>query len=436
MDAVATVCLVAASLIVGSPVMGIVAAGWLSLACLLAARSGRIADLVDPRPLVKIGINYLVICTVVATSLGELNDVRHVLLGAGLPLAGSYAVRRFIAHPRARMLLGCRVGESVIVVGSATSAARTIREWHGIPFFNVVGACLSEADGLHDTIEGVPVLGVVADVPAVTSRMPIDIVAVHDVDLLGGLQLARLNWGLEATGTQVSIVTPLTNTAPERVHVRRVGRRVIVDVKHSRPVGVVASLKSAVERVVALSLLVLASPVVLLAGLAVRLTSPGPAIFRQTRVREGAATFTMYKLRTMRQDAEAQLAELVDQNEVGGGLFKMRHDPRITGVGKWLRKLSIDELPQLWNVVRGDMSLIGPRPALPSEVATYDATARRRLTVKPGITGLWQVSGRSNLSWEESVRIDTDYVDNWHPARDISIALKTVKAVVRREGAH
>jgi lipopolysaccharide/colanic/teichoic acid biosynthesis glycosyltransferase len=172
------------------------------------------------------------------------------------------------------------------------------------------------------------------------------------------------------------------------------------------------------------------------AGLLVRATSPGPTIFKQTRVREQGRAFTMYKLRTMSEDAEDRLAELIDQNEVGGGLFKMKSDPRITPVGAWLRRLSIDELPQLWNVVIGDMSLIGPRPALPSEVASYDQMARRRLAVKPGLTGLWQVSGRSNLSWDETVRIDSDYVDNWRPGRDISIALRTVKAVLSKDGAH
>jgi len=168
----------------------------------------------------------------------------------------------------------------------------------------------------------------------------------------------------------------------------------------------------------------------------IKTTSPGPVIFKQTRVREHGRTFTMYKLRTMTVDAEDRLAELMELNEVGGGLFKMKADPRITKAGVWMRRLSLDELPQLWNVVIGDMSLIGPRPALPHEVASYDQAARRRLAVKPGLTGLWQVSGRSNLSWDESVRIDSDYVDNWNPGRDLSIALRTVKAVLRKDGAH
>jgi lipopolysaccharide/colanic/teichoic acid biosynthesis glycosyltransferase len=144
----------------------------------------------------------------------------------------------------------------------------------------------------------------------------------------------------------------------------------------------------------------------------------------------------MYKLRTMTEDAEDRLEELLEFNEVGGGLFKMKADPRVTKIGAWLRRLSLDELPQLYNVLVGDMSLIGPRPALPCEVASYDQVARRRLAVKPGLTGLWQVSGRSNLSWDETVRIDHDYVDNWRPSRDLTIALRTVKAVLSKDGAH
>ncbi len=293
-----------------------------------------------------------------------------------------------------------------------------------------------ESDHRPRSVEGIPVLGTVADVADVSRRVGVDIVAVHDVDKLGGLQLARLQWTLEDIGAQLSIITPVTNTVEARAKVRRAGRRMLVDVAHSRPQGAVAAIKSAIDRVVAAVLLVVALPVIAVCALLIRLSSPGPVIFRQVRVREHGRTFLMYKLRTMTVDAEARLAEVLDQNEVGGGLFKMKHDPRVTRVGYWLRRLSLDELPQLWNIIVGDMSLIGPRPALPHEVETYDDWARRRLAVKPGLTGLWQVSGRSNLSWDESVRIDSDYVDNWHPIRDVLIALRTVKAVLSKDGAH
>jgi exopolysaccharide biosynthesis polyprenyl glycosylphosphotransferase len=295
---------------------------------------------------------------------------------------------------------------------------------------------LSESDFGPEHVNGIPVLGSVADVAALTRRMKIDVVAVHDVDKLGGLQLAKLQWALEDVGTQMSIITPMTNTVVDRARVRTVGRRLIVDIAYSRPQGIVAAIKGIIDRLLALVILLIVSPILFLCGTLVGFTSSGPVIFKQIRVREHGRTFTMYKLRTMSQDAEDRLADLMEHNEVGGGLFKMKADPRITPVGNWLRRLSIDELPQLWNVVKGDMSLIGPRPALPSEVASYDQAARRRLAVKPGLTGLWQVSGRSNLSWDETVRIDSDYVDNWRPGRDISIALRTVKAVLSKDGAH
>ncbi len=182
--------------------------------------------------------------------------------------------------------------------------------------------------------------------------------------------------------------------------------------------------------------LVGAAPALAAAAVAIKLEDGGPVLYRQRRVGQDGCDFDLLKLRTMVVDAEARLAQLADQNEVGGGLFKIKADPRVTTVGIWLRRLSLDELPQLWNVVVGDMSLIGPRPALPREVASYNEAARRRLAVKPGLTGLWQVSGRSNLSWDETVRIDSDYVDNWRPGREVQIALRTVKAVLSKNGAH
>jgi lipopolysaccharide/colanic/teichoic acid biosynthesis glycosyltransferase len=177
-------------------------------------------------------------------------------------------------------------------------------------------------------------------------------------------------------------------------------------------------------------------PVLAVIAVCIRLDSDGPALFRQQRVREGGRRFTMLKFRTMSVDAEQAKAALTALNDHGNGiLFKMRNDPRVTRVGRVLRATSLDELPQLVNVLRGEMSLVGPRPALPSEVALYDETAERRLAVKPGLTGLWQVSGRSNLSWDESLRLDLHYVDNWRHRIDLGILVRTIKTVVRRDGA-
>jgi exopolysaccharide biosynthesis polyprenyl glycosylphosphotransferase len=409
---------------------------WVVMMVIRASRDGRIADLSDIRPYTKTNANFVLLMTLTAIIFNDLVGTRAVLgISAGMALAG-YGVRWLLGSAGVRRRLHLDVGETVVIVGSIESVSRTITEWDAIDLVDIVGVCLSESDFGPEEVKGVPVLGSVADVANLARRMQVDVVAVHDVDKLGGLQLAKLQWALEDVGTQMSIITPMTNTMVGRARVRTAGRRLIVDIAYSRPQGIVALIKGAVDRIMALFALVVAMPVMVVAAASVKFTSKGPVVFKQTRVREHGRTFTMYKLRTMSEDAEDRLAELLDLNEVGGGLFKMKADPRVTPVGAWLRRLSIDELPQLWNVVKGDMSLIGPRPALPSEVASYDQMARRRLAVKPGLTGLWQVSGRSNLSWDETVRIDSDYVDNWRPGRDISIALRTVKAVLSKDGAH
>jgi lipopolysaccharide/colanic/teichoic acid biosynthesis glycosyltransferase len=186
----------------------------------------------------------------------------------------------------------------------------------------------------------------------------------------------------------------------------------------------------------ALTALLFTAPVFLLVAVAIRLADGGPALFRQTRVGLDGRAFTVYKFRTMVLDAEERKAQLAEHNEHAGVLFKIRRDPRITTVGGWLRRWSVDELPQLINVLFGEMSLVGPRPALPEEAALYGDHVRRRLVVKPGLTGLWQVSGRSDLSWDESVRLDLRYVENWSFVLDLQILWKTCSAVVRGDGAY
>jgi exopolysaccharide biosynthesis polyprenyl glycosylphosphotransferase len=195
-------------------------------------------------------------------------------------------------------------------------------------------------------------------------------------------------------------------------------------------------LKGLFDRVMALTALLLLSPLLLAFALAIRLHDQGPALFTQTRVGKDGRVFRIYKFRTMVVDAEARLAELQARNEHDGVLFKMRRDPRITAIGVYLRKYSIDELPQLLNVVRGEMSLVGPRPALPDETARYADHVRRRLVVKPGLTGMWQVNGRSDLSWEDSVRLDLRYVENWSFALDLQILWKTIAVILNGSGAY
>jgi exopolysaccharide biosynthesis polyprenyl glycosylphosphotransferase len=224
--------------------------------------------------------------------------------------------------------------------------------------------------------------------------------------------------------------------AGARTTVRPVDGLPMLHVEHARLSGVARVFKSVFDWFGAAFGLILLSPLLLAIAIAVKCDSSGPVLFRQTRVGKGGRDFRIVKFRTMHIDAESRLDAIRHLNENDGVLFKVRDDPRITRVGKWLRRLSLDELPQLINVLRGDMSLVGPRPPLPAEVAAYPADMRRRLAVRPGITGLWQVSGRSDLSWSEAVRLDLRYVENWSFSLDCVILLRTLSAVCRSSGAY
>jgi len=210
----------------------------------------------------------------------------------------------------------------------------------------------------------------------------------------------------------------------------------MLHVEHPEFTGVRRLAKGLIDRFLAFLALVFLAPLMAVIAVLIRGTSAGPAMFRQVRVGRDGQTFVLYKFRTMHNDAEQRLAELLALNESDGLLFKMRDDPRITRVGRVLRRYSLDELPQLFNVIAGQMSMVGPRPPLPGEVAQYLADTHRRLVVKPGMTGLWQVSGRSDLSWEDSLRLDLRYVENWSLTSDFMIMLRTVSAVVRSSGAY
>ncbi|MFC7645746.1 sugar transferase [Streptosporangium lutulentum] len=221
-----------------------------------------------------------------------------------------------------------------------------------------------------------------------------------------------------------------------RINIRPVAGLPLLHVAHPDLDGARQLVKGVFDKVVAALALLALSPFLLVVAALIKSTGPGPVLFRQARVGKGGEEFTVLKFRTMVPDAEQIKRILTELNEGDGVLFKIRNDPRITPLGSWLRRYSIDELPQLFNVVRGDMSLVGPRPPLPEEVARYGTDVRRRLVVKPGLTGLWQVSGRSDLSWEESVRLDLRYVENWSLALDMQILWKTWSAVMRGSGAY
>jgi exopolysaccharide biosynthesis polyprenyl glycosylphosphotransferase len=248
--------------------------------------------------------------------------------------------------------------------------------------------------------------------------------------------LRQIAWSLEGCGVDLLVAPAMTDVAGPRVSIRPVSGLPLLQVTEPEFTGVRRLAKSAFDLMGASLALLLVSPLFLMLAIAVRLSSEGPVFFRQVRIGRNGREFVMFKFRSMYADAEQRLAELKASNDHGDGvLFKMRNDPRITKVGKFLRRFSLDELPQLINVLFGQMSLVGPRPPLPSEVAMYANHVHRRLLVKPGLTGLWQVSGRSDLDWDETVRLDLYYVENWSVALDAEIVWKTIWAVLRGSGA-
>jgi exopolysaccharide biosynthesis polyprenyl glycosylphosphotransferase len=249
-------------------------------------------------------------------------------------------------------------------------------------------------------------------------------------------EVNRLTRRLTDAGYHVALSSSLRDIDLHRFRPQELDGRTLIYVEPTIRNGWRAIAKRAFDLAFASAMLVLTSPLLLLAAIAIKLESPGPVIFRQQRVGRDGTLFPMFKLRTMVVDAEARKADLADRNESDGPLFKMRDDPRITRVGRLLRKLSIDELPQFWNVARGEMSVVGPRPALPDEVAAWPPDVHDRLRVLPGITGMWQVSGRADTTFDEYKRLDLYYVDNWSLAHDVQIVAKTFSTVVLQRGAH
>lgn len=248
--------------------------------------------------------------------------------------------------------------------------------------------------------------------------------------------LRHLGWELASRNIGLIMAPALTDIAGPRIHTQQVAGLPLIHVTTPTLEGGQRVAKRLFDVVVAGLLLLVASPAMVVVAVLIKLDSRGPVLFRQERVGMEGSHFHMLKFRSMVVDAEARLAELARKNEGSGPLFKMKNDPRITRIGGFLRRFSVDELPQLLNVLRGSMSLVGPRPPLPREVEAYESDVRRRLLVKPGLTGLWQVSGRSNLSWQDSVRLDLYYVENWSLAGDLVIILRTVRAVFHSTGAY
>jgi exopolysaccharide biosynthesis polyprenyl glycosylphosphotransferase len=344
-----------------------------------------------------------------------------------------YWLRKRLHHLRA--LGDCM--RKVVVVGHPdviAELATVLRRdsYHGL---SVVAACVLGPD-CPDEIDGIPVVGGLVNVTEEVHRTGADTVAVLACPEMSGARLRDLAWALEKSGTDLCVAPALLDVAGPRTTIRPVAGLPLLHMDHPEFTGARQLIKSAFDRAIAVSAVTLLLPVFFAIAAAIKLGDGGPAFFLQTRVGKDGKHFTLYKFRTMVVDAEQRLAELTPLNDGKGLLFKVRQDPRITRVGGWLRRHSLDELPQLLNVLAGDMSLVGPRPALPDETSAYEYHVRRRLAVKPGITGLWQVNGRSDLSWDEAVRLDVSYVENWSFVLDLQILWKTWSAVWHGNGAY
>ena len=355
-------------------------------------------------------------------------------VGTLVLLAYRHLWRLRIHHQRDAGFLNAQV----IVVGGARTAAEVVRRLRRATHsgYHVVGVCLPQSDavGAQAHFEGVPVLGPISDGLALAQEVGADFIVLAGNNALSHAEVKKLGWSLEGTHIGLIVAPTMVDVAGPRVRVTPIEGLSLLFVDTPTFGGPKYLVKSAFDRLTALVLLVITAIPMLIVALIVKTTSPGPVHFVQTRVGLNGRSFRMLKFRSMVAGAEDHLAQVTGDGEPGV-YIKPKDDPRITRVGRFLRRYSIDELPQLLNVVRGDMSIVGPRPQIAMEVAQYDAVASRRLLVKPGMTGLWQVSGRSLLSPDDSMHLDAYYTENWSVIGDVMIVLRTVAVVLRGRGA-
>lgn len=368
----------------------------------------------------------------------ELSRAFFVLLfsiGAPLLVVWRWSARRVVKNLRRRGHLLTKVLISGAQERVDEVAAVLRREkWLG---YQILGALVPPSRSLDATPGGVPVIGFTHETAQNALTSEADLVLFAEGAFPSPVDFRRIAWDLEGHDVQMAVVPSLSDISSGRMAMRPVGGLPLVHVEPPQSLAASRGLKRAFDLVGATLALLLASPVMIAFALLTKLQDRGPVLFRQTRVGRDGQLFECLKFRSMVVDAEARLSSISHLNKnAGGPLFKAQNDPRVTKVGALMRRFSIDELPQLVNVINGDMSLVGPRPALPAEVRRYETDVQRRLHVRPGLTGLWQVSGRSDLSWEDTVRLDLYYVDNWSIVQDLTILVRTVKAVFVSHGAY
>jgi exopolysaccharide biosynthesis polyprenyl glycosylphosphotransferase len=448
------------SLVSSAAVPALVAMVWIAALAAEGSYDPRVVghDLTEYRRVLGATWTSVSVLALVAwlTTFVEVRDVLVHAIAFPLGLAGiitsRYAWRRWMLRTRRRGT-GCMT--SVLVVGHRERAERVIRLLNDSPEQGlvVVGACLpadeTPSDGgprsdrsqprdavPGDVVGGVPVLGDLSRVGEAAALVRASAVAVSASGRITTEVVRRLGWQLERVGVDLMLTAELADVEASRVTVAPASGISLLHVAAPQFDGHKFRVKQAMDWLLAALFTLLLLPALVGAGLAVVLTSKGGLFYLSERVGRDGRIFRMVKFRTMRVGADREVPALAAENEAAGPLFKMRTDPRITRVGRVLRRCSLDELPQLFNVLGGHMSLVGPRPALPHEVAAYEERMRRRLLVKPGMTGMWQVSGRSDLSWDEAVRLDVYYAENWTPFLDLAILAQTTRAVVSGRGAY
>lgn len=356
-------------------------------------------------------------------------------VGLALLLVSRWLWRQWLR----RQQLNSRYVSRALLLGErikSAHVAKTIQRTPGTGLL-LVGALTRSGTTSKGSVEGVEVLGEYSDLLAAADSSGADTVILTGADEISPDHMRRIGWELEARSIELIVAPALTDIAGPRIHARPVAGLPLIHVSYPTLEGAKRVYKRTFDIIGSGLLILLGSPVLIAVAIAVKLSGPGDILYRQVRIGRRGKEFGMLKFRSMVQDADDQLESLLDaQGTSDTPLFKVTNDPRITPVGKFLRKYSLDEVPQLFNVFFGEMSLVGPRPQRAAEVALYDDAAHRRLIMKPGMSGLWQVSGRSNLSWEDSIRLDLYYVENWSLTADIMILFRTVRAVVTPEGAH
>jgi exopolysaccharide biosynthesis polyprenyl glycosylphosphotransferase len=391
------------------------------------------------RRLLEAGVRLVAILALLSFALQASVARSVVLIAVPLIVSFSMGVRQLGQWWLEALRRRGRCCRRIVVVGSPSSAAQLVRHLRRAPGtgLRVVGLRSDHPEPSVD-LDGdtVPVLASDRALVVEVASGRADAVAIMDPPQLGPAGVRRLAWELEGQGVDLLVVPSLTDVAGPRLRIHPLAGLPLVEVEKARFSGPARVMKDWLDRPLAVGALLVLAPVLASIAVAVKVTSRGPVLFRQERVGRHGHRFTMLKFRTMHEEGELEHLDLAHMNETDGLLFKIRRDPRITPVGKFLRQFSLDELPQLWNVVAGEMSFVGPRPPLPSEVERYDSDLLRRLLVKPGITGLWQVSGRTDLPWEDAIRLDLHYVDNWSLALDLAILLRTISAVLLARGAY